>query len=215
MDNSGFKEPETTAPPPALDELDVILGGVEDVSPTALVVAKADDVIRELRECEDVDKLRPTIAKLLELEAASKGKRIYPKALLRQQHIICYLLLNPFATTMEVCRFFQVSPSVLYNISKSDTFKALAAKYAVRIDNNPDIQQQLKDTMAAAIEITQKALTEGQDPEYALAVLDKTANRLGMGAKQGTNVQINNNIVTPEMIALARQRKVPRLNAPD
>lgn len=215
MDNNSFKELQTSAPPPELDELDRILGGVEDKSVVVLSTVTPADIVEELQRLEDVDKLLPIISRLMQAEAESKGKRMYPKRLLRNQHIIAYLLLNPFATTMEVCKFFGVSPSVLYTLSKSDTFKALASQYAVKIDNNPDIQQQLKDTMAAAIEVTQQALTNNPDPDYALAVLDKTANRLGMGAKQGTNVNIQNNILTPEMIAVARQQKQRRLSAPD
>lgn len=195
-----------------MDELDAILDKVGDVEAVAATLPAKRNLLEELRETESIDKLVDIIRELLLREAAASGKRLYPKQLLRQQHIIAYLLLNPFATTMEVCRFFQVSPTVLYNISKSDTFKALACQYRVKIDNNPDIQQQLKDTMAAAIEITQEALAKGADAEFALQVMDKTANRLGMGAKQGTNVQINNNILTPEMLAVARQRRLG--NAP-
>jgi hypothetical protein len=120
------------------------------------------------------------------------------------------MLVNPFASTTEVCAFFGISPGQLSNICKSDTFKALITSHRVSIESSlgQDLQEQLRATLSVALEVTQKAIVDHRDPEYALAVLDKTANRLGMGAKHNTNVQINNNIVTPEMIASARARRL-------
>lgn len=208
MDNNTFKVLETTEPPPSPDLLDAILGGVQDATPAPSFAVVAPTLIEELEGLEDIGKIMPLIGKLLALEIESKGKRVYPKRILRQQHIVAYMLLNPFATTTELCNFFGMSPSTFYNISRSDTFRALAQSHQIRLNADFDIQQQLKETLSVAIEVTQRAIVEQQDPDYALAVLDKTANRLGLGAKQGTNVQINNNVVTPDMIAYARQKRL-------
>ena len=162
-----------------------------------------DDVV-------DVDKAMPVIANLLEAERNGAKKRVYPRRLLRQQHIVAYMLANPFATTTEICAFFGISAGTLSNISKSDTFKALLNAHKVSLENSvgADLQDQLRQTLAVALEVTQKAVIDQQDPEYALAVMDKTANRLGMGAKHNSQTQVNVNVVTADMIAAARAKRL-------
>lgn len=158
---------------------------------------------------ETVEESVPLVEALMAEQAIPGATKRYSRSVLRQQHIIAFMLVNPFATCTEVCAFFSISPSTFYNITKSDTFKALINKHKVTLENTvgQDLQDQLRATLSAAIEVTQRAVVEKQDPDFALAVLDKTANRLGLGAKHNTNVNINNNIVTPDMIALARARR--------
>lgn len=160
-----------------------------------------------LAAIKTVEDAVPLIGNMIKAEKAAGGvKRQFPRTLLRQQHIVAYMLCNPFATTTEICSFFGISPTTLGNITKSDTFKSLIGQHRVTLESGigADLQAQLKETLAAAVEVVQKAVVDKQDPDYALEVLDKAANRLGMGAKHNTAVQINNTIVTPEMIAAAR-----------
>lgn len=201
---------ETAAPTPSDKLLDGILSGT--LSRIAAVPAKISaETPHPLEDVEDVEAAKPIIEKLLIAERNAGGKRVYPRRILRQQHIVAYMLCNPFATNTEVCAFFGISPSTLGNIAKSDTFKALINAHKLTLDSNvaADLQEQMRLTLAVSLEVTQKAVVTNQDPEYALAVMDKVANRLGMGAKHNTQVQINNNIVTPEMIAAARARRLP------
>lgn len=208
MDGQPFNELDPTKAPAPTDELDDILARADGGPVLAPVLVSEASFDKQLEGTEDVDALLPVIRRMLEAEAAAKGKRVYPTRLLRHQHIIAFLLANPFTTALETCRFFGIGPTTLYNIARSDTFKALAAKHHVKLNDSPDIQQQLKDTLVMSIEVVQKALVSGQDPDYAATVMDKSANRLGLGVKQGTQVNIQNNqLVTPDMIAAARERK--------
>ena len=212
MDQPRFKELDPTT---AIENLSVLDALIADSAPkevkdvTQYVTPDAEHVLKNFSSVQD---LLPTIRGMIEWEAANNGKKCYPRLLLRNQHIIAFLLTYPQATNAEVCRFFSIGPSVLKQIASSDAFKAMMVQYQVNFAAiSPDINEQLKDTMAAAITIVQKDLVERQDPDYALQVLDKTANRLGMGTKQQTNVQINNNIVTADMIAQARAAHQRRL----
>lgn len=205
------------APP---DELDHLIAGTLPVTvkePKALtgtndftVSEPSEMQLAILRAAEEMEDIKVVIQQMQTAELTSKGKKIYPKALLRQQHIIAYMLLNPYATGVEVCRFFSISRSTLSNITKSDTFKAAAGKYAVSLENYfPELREQLNETLKASLEVVQKAVIDSQDPDYALSVMDKTANRLGFGAKpSGPNVQINNNVVTAEMLLAARNKQL-------
>jgi 2-hydroxychromene-2-carboxylate isomerase len=187
------------------------LAGTAAAAQGVTLPAVQADADHPLKDVTDVVAAGEIIGRMLAAEHSTGKKSYYPRALLRQQHIAAFMLVNPFATTTEICAFFGISPTTLGNISKSDTFKALVNAHKVSIESGigRDIQEQLRDTLAASVEVVQKAVVERQDPDYALAVLDKTANRLGMGAKHNTAVQINNNIVTPEMIAAARARRLP------
>jgi hypothetical protein len=181
--------------------------GVEAPKHLAPVIPLPSAEEAQLAGAATVQEAMPLIGNMLRAEKQAGGiKKPYPRTALKQQHIVAFMLCNPFANTTEICSFFGISPTTLGNITKSDTFKALVNQHRVTIDSGigADLQAQLKDTMAAAIEVVQKAVVDKQDPDYALQVLDKTANRMGMGNKHNTNVQINNNIVTPEMIAAAR-----------
>lgn len=207
MDSEPFNELDPTKVPKPPDELDEILARADGQPALPAILVDTVKWESELEGKDDVKELMPIIRSMLEAEAAAKGKRVYPTRMLRQQHIIAYLLENPFSTTVETCRFFGISPTTLYTLARSDTFKALASRYHATLDCNPDIQQQLKDTLALSIQITQKALVERQDGDFAVVVMDKAANRLGLGAKQGTQVNIQNNVVTPDMIAMAKERR--------
>lgn len=205
MDITGGKAVDPTMDVAEMRVLDLLLGEVNSsgVPPVVHQMPGTPDVL--LSSLNTVEEVLPKIKEMLEWEAANSGKKAYPRAMLRQQHIIAFMLAQPFATTPEICRFFSISPTTLSNITKSDTFKAAVNKFAVDMQNlQPEINDQLKDTLQAAITVVQRDLVERQDPDFALQVLDKTANRLGMGTKQQTNVQINNNIVTPDMIKAAR-----------
>ena len=208
MEYSGFKEigpPSTVTPPDEVDRLLAKADWTEGDAPALYVVP---NVVEELQATTEMQRILPLIAKLIAAEAAAKGKRVYPTKLLRHQHIIAAMVLNPFITRVELCRFFGVSIHTLGNIAKSDTFRALASQFQVQLTEDESIADKMKDTLSAALDVTQKAIIEGQDPDYALQVVDKAANRLGMGVKQGTQVNIQNNVVTPDMIAYARQRRL-------
>jgi len=194
----------------ATDVVDLLLAGNPDkpTEPISTAVAVAD--IHPLTDVSDVEAAAVVIGKMLVADRDAKGIRVYPRRILRQQHIAAYMLVNPFATTTEICAFFGIGPGALSNICKSDTFKALITAHKISVETSigADLQEQLKQTLQVSLDVVQKSVTSLQDPDYALQVLDKTANRLGMGAKHNTNVQINNNVVTPEMIAAARARRV-------
>ena len=188
-------------------QVDDILGRTDGLHLTAVVtLPSAED--KTLAEAKSVEDALPLIGNMIKAEkaAAAGPRKPYPRAALKQQHIVAFMLCNPFATTTEICSFFNISPTTLSNITKSDTFKSLVAAHRVSIESGigADLQAQLRDTMAAAVEVVQKAVVAGQDPDYALEVLDKTANRLGMGAKHQSGPMVQVNVVTPEMIAAAR-----------
>jgi len=176
-----------------------------------VMLPSAED--KALTEARTVQEAMPLIANMLKADKAAQGiKKPYPRTALKHQHIVAFMLCNPFATTTEICSFFGISPTTLGNINKSDTFQSLIAAHRVSLESGigADLQDQLRQTMAAAIEVVQKAVVTGQNPDYALEVMDKAANRMGMGNKHQTNVQINNNVITPEMIAAARaSRRLP------
>jgi hypothetical protein len=137
-----------------------------------------------LEGVDDVMQAARIIGLLLSEEKAGNKVRAYPRNILRQQHVAAFTLVNPFATTTEICAYFGISPSVLTNIRKSDTYKALVSAHNIAVgDLSEDINQQLRETLKVAIEVTQDAVITKRDPEYALATMDKIANRLGMGAK--------------------------------
>lgn len=201
----------TAKPSPSSVLLDGILSGRESQLPAVRMASSPAAELHPLEGIGDVGDAIPIITNLLAEEAAGLKRRYYPRCALRQQHIVAYMVVNPFATTTDVCAFFGISPSTVCNVARSDTFKALIASHKISLESNlaADIQDQLRATLAVATEVVQKAVVTSQDPEFALATLDKVANRLGLGAKHNTQVQINNNIVTPEMIATARQRRLP------
>lgn len=202
---------ETAATAPPLEGVAALMAG----SVSKMVAAAGTKVItadtHPLEGVVDVADAMPLIANLLEAERKGGKRRVYPRSMLRQQHIVAYMLANPFATTTEICAFFGISAGTLSNIAKSDTFKALLKAHKVSIENSVgnDLQEQLRQTLAVALEVTQKAVIDQQDPEYALAVMDKTANRLGLGAKHNSQTNVQVNVVTPEMIAAARTRRLP------
>lgn len=201
-----------SAPPqPASDVLDLLLTGRPDAPLEPVSTAVAVIPAHPLEGIEDVESAAEVIGRLLVEDRGAKGVRVYPRRILRQQHIAAYMLINPFATTTEICAFFGIGAGALSNISKSDTFKSLIAAHRISVESSigADLTEQLRQTLAVSIEVTQQAVIDKRDPDYALQVLDKTANRLGLGAKHNTSVQINNNIVTPEMIAQARSRRPP------
>lgn len=213
------------APPPALKreltdeerkslvQLEDILGRDSDRPLAAVIpfpVVVEDSV---LAEAKTVEEAMPLIGRMLKAEKERQGvKRPYPRTALKHQHIVAFMLCNPFATTTEICAFFGISPTTLSNVYKGDTFKSLVQAHRVSIDSGigADLQAQLRDTMAAAVEVVQKAVVTEQNADYALEVLDKTANRLGLGAKHQGGVAVQVNVVTPEMIAAARaSRRLP------
>lgn len=181
--------------------------GVHTDKPLAAVIPFPMEDDKGLVEAKTVEEAIPLIGNMIKAErAAGSVKKPYPRTALKHQHIVAFMLCNPFATTTEICSFFSISPTTLATVYKSDTFKSLVAAHRVSIDSGigGDLQAQLRDTLAAAVEVVQKAVVEKQDPDFALEVLDKAANRLGMGAKHNTGPQVQVNIVTPEMIAAAR-----------
>lgn len=213
--NTPANDATTTPPPPAVvaiapDVIDRLLTGDINEPTKPVSTLPATVTPHPLEGIDDVDEAKRVIGELMVAEREAKGTRVYPRRILRQQHIAAYMLLNPFATTTEICAFFGIGPTALSNICKSDTFKALIEAHRISLETNVmgDLQDQLRQTLAVSLEVVQSAVVKDQNAEFALQVLDKTANRLGMGAKHNTNVQINNNVVTPEMIAQARAKRL-------
>lgn len=188
--------------------LDSILAGTALVPANEAPATALNLPDHPLEGADTVEAAQEVIANLLVEERKTGKRRVYPRRLLRQQHIIAFMLANPFATTTEVCAFFGIAPGTLSTIAKSDTFKAMvdAHKVALTQDVLSDINEALRVTLAAGIEKVQKAVVERDDPDYALAVVDKVSNRLGMGAKHQGGTQVNVNVVTPAMIEQARNR---------
>ena len=183
--------------------------GVPAIEHTAAIIPFPVGESTALTEAKTVEEALPLIGNMIKAErerTPGSPKRQYPRTALRHQHIVAFMLCNPFATTTEICSFFNISPTTLSTVYKSDTFQSLVAAHRVTLDSGigGDLQAQLRDTLAAAVEVVQKAVVDRQDPDYALEVLDKAANRLGLGAKHNTGPQVQVNIVTPEMIAAAR-----------
>lgn len=181
--------------------------GMNSDRPTAAVIPMPTAEDKALVEAKTVEEALPLIGNMMKAEKQGGGiKRPYPRVALKHQHIVAFMLCNPFATTTEICNFFSISPTTLGNITKSDTFQSLVASHRVTLESGigADLQSQLRDTMAAAIEVVQKAVVQNQDPEFALQVMDKAANRMGLGAKHNSGPMVQVNVVTPEMIAAAR-----------
>jgi hypothetical protein len=199
--------------------LDALLSGAPatPLAVTAVAIAKPGEVpvaaAHPLDGVSDVKKAAVIIGRMLAEDAVAKQKRVYNRCVLRQQHLAAFMLVNPFASTTDICAFFHIGPASVYNIVRSDTFKALVNHHRLSLENSigVDLQEQLRLTLSASLDVVQRAVIEKQDPDFALAVMDRTANRLGMGAKHNTNVQINNNIVTADMIAAARAARQPRV----
>lgn len=202
--NSGAQ----TAP---VDRLDQILAGTATAANEVTANLPAIMSAHPLEGVEDTVRAAEIIGQMLTDEKSGKGIRAYPRRILRQQHIAGFLLINPFASTTEVCAYFGIGPSTLNNITKSDTFKTLVSAHRISMESNigQDLTDQLRQTLQVAIEVTQEAVITKRDPDFALQVMDKAANRLGLGAKHNNAMQVNVNVVTPEMIAMARARRLP------
>jgi len=210
MSTPALPAPSSVTPVNPADPIDLILAGRHTEVTADGVPLAPGEILHPLESVETVEGAAEVIGRMLVEDRNTKGTRVYPRRILRQQHIAAYMLVNPFATTTEICAFFNIGAGSLTNICKSDTFKALIDRHRISIETSlgSDLTEQLRQTLQVSIDVVQKSVITQQDPDFALAVLDKTANRLGLGAKHNTNVQINNNIVTPEMIAMARARKL-------
>lgn len=171
--------------------------------------------IHPLTNAETVEDAIKGVRETQEFEVIAQRKAVYPRNRLRAQHLVAFLIVNPFSTVGEICRFFAITPLTYKTIASSDSFKSMMEHYSDQLirANAQEVQEKLKDTMDMAIDRVQQALVQPNcDAEFALAVLDKAGNRLGMGAaKQGTVANVNVNIVTREMIEQARNQRQQRI----
>lgn len=222
MDNSSILNPvltSPTVPKPIVDpisaaQLAVMFGSK---SPTLIPADIAAKFVgsNPLAGVETVEGSLEAIKEIQQFSATTGKEVRYPRDLLRVQHIVAFELVNPFCTTAEVCRFFSITPGTYKTITASDAYRQLMESHGMQLLRQApqELVDKMKDTVEMAVDNVQKALLASSDGEFALAAADKLANRLGMGVKHNTNVQINNNVVTAEMIAAARNKRALR-NAP-
>jgi hypothetical protein len=79
-----------------------------------------------LMNCDDVEVAKEAIrAMLAEVPDPRRPVPHYTRAMLRNQHIVAYMLANPFATNTEICAFFGIGVSTLKTIQTSDAFRAM------------------------------------------------------------------------------------------
>jgi hypothetical protein len=204
---------QTPTPEITLNKLDSIFAEAGVALPsTGKELTLVGGVEERLASAETVEQAMPLIAEMAKVEKESKGVRVYPRVLLRIQHVAAFVIMNPFCSNTDIAKFFHVGPTCIANIMKTDTFKSLVDAHRVSLDGlNVDIQEQMRTTLIAGLEVVSKEITERQDGDFALSAVDKIANRLGMGGKHNSapnNIQINN-IITADMIAAARARRLP------
>jgi hypothetical protein len=203
---------QTPTPEITVNKLDSIFteAGIEPPK-TGKELTLVGGVEERLAAATTVEEAMPLIAEMAKVEKESKGVRVYPRVLLRIQHVAAFVIMNPFCSNTDIARFFHVGSTCIANIMKTDTFQSLVSAHKIMIDGlNVDIQEQMRNTLIAGLEVVNKEIVERQDGEFALSAVDKISNRLGMGGKHQTApmVQINN-IITPDMIAAARARRLP------
>lgn len=184
--------------------------------PTYLPTPLRSELITD-HPLKDVVDVMQAVEKIRELEQealATKKPRRYPKSILRHQHMVAYLLLNPWASTAEMASYFSISATTVSRLVSSDSFKQCLEQYmkGAGAELATSIKDKMEATLSVAVDKVQEKIIQGDDPEFALAAMDKVANRLGMGVKQqsGAGSTVNVNIVTREMILQATQRRLNR-----
>lgn len=179
-----------------------------DINTEASLVPEA--LVSQLHKTATVEESIPLIGELMRLEKQAKGQKVYPRRLLRCQHIAAFMIMNPFSNNVDVARFFGVSCTTVENIMKTDTFKALISAHRVHIEGlGQDIQEEMRATITAGLQVVQKEIVDKQEGEFALSAIDKLANRLGMGVKHKKEAQVQVNVIAADMIMAARARRLP------
>lgn len=136
----------------------------------------------------------------------------YVRPRLREVAIVAYLMKNPAATTVDVCRFFKCGPGVVQAVMKSDIFKHKLAEAQIALLESKDylsLQNELSAGAIIATEIVNQKMLESGDPELALKAVSVYTKAMGMGvSKGGTNININQPVATADMLRSAREANV-------
>ena len=208
--------PSTANGPPSPRAETAALLGV--TVPQYLPAALRSELVAGDHPLKDVTDVLVAVEKIKELEAefqATKKPRRYPKSILRHQHMVAYLLINPFASNADIAQYFSISVTTVSRLVSSDSFKQCLEQYMQGggAELYTTIKDKMEATLSVAVDRVQEKVVQGDDHEFNLAVVDKVANRLGMGVKQQSgagNTTNNFNIVTREMILQATQRRLNR-----
>lgn len=207
--------PSTVNSPPSPSAATAALLGVSGA--TYLPTPQRVDLIAGDHPLKDVTDVLVAVERIKELEEefrTTKKPRRYPKSILRHQHMVAYLLLNPWASTADIAGYFSISATTVSRLTSSDSFRQCLEQYmqGAGAELGTSIKDKMEATLSVAVDKVQEKIIQGDDPEFALQAMDKVANRLGMGVKQQSNggSTVNVNIVTREMILQATQRRLNR-----
>lgn len=167
--------------------------------------------VSELCDETRVEECKRLVEKIQQEIVNGKGVSKFPKARLRHQHIIAYMLANPFASMTDLEQFFGVTRMTIHRIAKSDMFQALVAQHRIQLETDfaKEVFDNLQQTLHMAVEVVQEDLLARRNGDFALQAVKETGKLLGMGGNNKAGPVINNNInvVTPEMIMAARQAR--------
>lgn len=185
-------------------------------APSYIPATSAASLLCSDHPLKDVTDVAEAVVKMQQIaaeEALTKKPKKYPKSILRHQHLVAYLMLNPFATNTDIAQYFGITASTVARLVSSDSFKQCLESHMAGAGQDlfTSIKDKMEATLAVAVDRVQEKIVQGDDPDYALQALDKVANRLGMGVKQqsGAGTQVNVNIITADMIMKARARRLP------
>lgn len=207
--------PSTASGPPSPSAATAALLGV--TGPSYLPTPLRGELVSGDHPLKDVTDVMLAVEKIKEMEEEAlktKKPRRYPRSILRHQHMVAYLLINPFASVAEIASYFNISATTVSRLISSDSFRQCLEQYmqGAGAELAVSIKDKMEATLSVAVDKVQEKIIQGDDPEFALQAMDKVANRLGMGVKQqsGAGSTVNVNIVTREMIVQATQRRLNR-----
>lgn len=147
------------------------------------------------------------------------GPRAVPASKLSINHeaIMNFMLAFPGPKLIQRCaRHFGFRPGYLYNLVRSDAFKAQLRdrQDLVYEDVVLPLQVKMSGVADAALDNLSDKIPDCDDGKFLLDVVDRLSNRLGYGSKPGpsigdagtVNMQNNYYSVDPQVLAEARQR---------
>jgi len=132
----------------------------------------------------------------------------------RHEAIIDFLLAHPDEKDLHVlCGQLNVSRSWLSIVMNSDAFRAEYMKRRGEYNQElaAGVQTKMYSAASKALDAVIQSLNDDElDPRFALDVVDKTTNRLGLGAKPGGSPlvemnQVNVHVVDKALLETARQ----------
>lgn len=199
-------------------------GGDAQSSEVAASIAGTPDgammaeLTKQFADENRVEECRKLVERLMAEQANGKGVPKFPKTRLRHQHMIAYMLVNPFASVNDMAAYFGVTRMTLNRIMKSDTFKALVLQHRINLETDfvKEIFTDLQETLSLSLEVVQENVIQNRNGDFALNVAKEAGKLLGMGqaAKgNGTVIQNNINVVTADMLTAAKAARQGALNA--